>query len=173
MKKGKYKGVSFSLVELLVVIAILTIFSTFAIVSYGSYRQTLWLKNSAREIESVLNSARTMAINQNAHFEVVYGFANNQYWIDLVDSNQNILKPKIVTPITMNENVQMKEIRIGTSTIYSSGLARVHFYPTGRCDYARFYLIKKGDDESSAINYWTVLTYPSTGYPHTFPNQIK
>lgn len=172
MKKHRINIVGFSLLEVLVVLAILGVFSTFAVLSYSNFKKTLWIKNAAREVENLLSNARTKAVNQNSHFQVVYDFRLNKFWIDEIFSNGSIKNPKIFQPFEIDNNIKITDISID-SNIYSSNIAAVHFYPNGRSSYAKFHFIRKGEDESASVNYYTVITYPSTGYAHTFPNEKR
>lgn len=172
MKFLKQYRRAFSLLEMLVVVGILAVFSAFAIVSYGSFRQGLWIKNSAKELEALLNNARTRAINQNSYFQVVFDFSSRQFWVDETLANGNIKNPKVIQPVILEENIEIPEIGID-STTKTSGLAKIRFYPDGKSSYARLYLIKKDDDKTVALNYYTVMTYASTGHTHIYPNQKR
>ncbi|MBN1901583.1 prepilin-type N-terminal cleavage/methylation domain-containing protein [Candidatus Sumerlaeota bacterium] len=164
--------VGFTALEIVVVLVILGVFSTFAIVSYSSYRKQASIKNGTRTVETALSTARALAINQNANFEVTIDIENNQFWIDKLDRRGEIAKPKFLGVNWLPDGVLFSEIRKNNISYYS-GLVRILFRPNGASEYVSIYLIGENMDGSLYHNYYAIRVYPSTGLTHVYKNERK
>ncbi len=168
----KYRQAGYTALEILVVLMIMSLFSTFAILSYSSYRKQARLKSAAQSVESVLATARTLAINQNAYFQVCIDITNRQFWIDELDRRGRIIKPKVTGVKWLPEDVLFSEVRKNGFSYYS-GIVPICFHPSSSAEYASIYIIGENADGSQSENYFTVRVYPSTGLTHIFGNQRK
>ena len=171
MRCFKRRG-GFTALEILVVLLIISVFSTFAILSYRSYRKHARLKNASQSIASVLTTARTLAINQNADFEVCINIDNGHFWIDKLDRLGRITKPKVLGVNWLPEGVLFSEVRKNNFSYYA-GTVPILFRPNSTSEYTSIYMIGENMDGSISENYHTIRIYPSTGLPHTYKNQRK
>lgn len=166
------KSSGFTALEIVVVLIILGIFSTFAILSYSSYRRQACIKNGTRTVEAALSTARALAINQNANFEVCVDVENNQFWINKLDRQGDIAKPKFLGVNWLPEGVLFSEIRKNNFSYYS-GLVTILFRSNGTSEYTSIYLIGENMDGSLNQNYYTIRVYPSTGLTRVYKNERK
>lgn len=147
-------------------------FSTFAILSYSSYRRQARIKNGAQSVNSTITTARALAINQNAGFEVSIDIENGYFWIDKLDRQGAVLKPKFMGINWLPESVLFAEVRKNNYSYYS-GIVTILFLPNGTSEYTSIYLIGENMDGGVSENYFTIRVYPSTGLSHIYKNQRK
>jgi prepilin-type N-terminal cleavage/methylation domain-containing protein len=167
LRKKARKG--YSLLEIIIVLSILAIFSTFAVLSYSTYRHHVRISNSAQEILSTLSTARTFAINQNSYFEVVIDISGQQFWINEVNSSRRTIRPKIVSPKSLNEFVRVTDVKVNALRRLA-GEARILFRPNSTSDQASIHLLRQNDDPGIEENYYTIKLYASTAQSHILPN---
>jgi len=162
----------FTALEIVVVLIILSIFSTFAILSYNTYRRQARIKNGAQTVESTLSTARALAINQNAYFQVCMDIPNGHFWIDKLDRKGGIIKPKVTGVNFLPEGVLFTEIRKNNYSYYS-GIVPILFRPNSSSEYTSIYLIGENMDGTAGQNYYTIRVYPSTALSHIYKNERK
>jgi len=158
--------------EIVIVLMILSVFSTFAILSYSTYRKQARIKEGAKTIQYALTTARTLAINQNANYQVQVDIPNGQFWIDKLDSKGNIARPKVTGINWLPDDVAFVEVRKNTLS-YDTGTVPILFRPNGSSEYASIYLIGANVDAADGGNYFTIRVYSSTGVIQTFKNQRR
>lgn len=160
---------AYSLIELLIVLAILSIFSTLAVLSYGTYRKSLRLKSAAREINTLFSTARNLAIEQNSYFQATIDISNRRIWVDKINYLSNISEPKITTPKQLNDFVTITDVTVNSRTD-TSGVAHIVFRPNATSDYATVHLIRESDDTTVEENYYTIRVYSSTAKSRIYPD---
>jgi len=158
----------YSLLEALTVLVVMAIITSFAVVVYGSYRRAARARSAAQQFEALFGTARTLAINQNAHFQAVLDLGNSGLWIDQVDSLGQVITPKITTPEAWSAYVHPVELFIN-GLPYPTGLARIQFHPNGTSDAARIVLLSEGADSRSTGELLTVKLFSSTARTRTYP----
>ncbi len=80
----------FTMTELVVVIAIIGITLAIAIPSFLSYRPTMRIKGAARDISSILQSARMKAVTRNTNCNVVFTLVNNSFTQDCTNTTTSL-----------------------------------------------------------------------------------
>jgi len=170
LSRNKTRG--FSALEIVVVLVILSIFSTFAILSYNTYRRQARIKNGAQTVESTLSTARALAINQNASFQVCVDILNGHFWIDKLDRKGGVIEPKVTGVNFLPEGALFSEVRKNNYS-YFSGIVTILFRPNSSSEYTSIYLIGENMDGSVSQNYFTIRVYPSTGLSHVYKNERK
>jgi prepilin-type N-terminal cleavage/methylation domain-containing protein len=169
MKLRKTWRKAYSLLEIIVVLVILAVFSTFAVISYSTYREHARINNSAQEILSSLSTARTLAINQNSYYEVVIDITGRQFWINEVDSLRRVVRPKVISPKTLNDFINITDVkRNGVSRF--AGESHILVRPNSTSDQASIHLIREQDNPAIEENYYTVKVYASTAQSQILPN---
>ena len=163
------KQQGYSLLELLVVLVILSIFSTLAILSYGTYRKSLRLKSSAREINTLFSTARNKAIEKNGYFQATIDITNRRIWIDKLNYLFNISEPKITSPKMLTDFVRITDVTVNSRT-ETSGVVHILFRPNGTSDYATVHLIRESEDTAVGENYYTITLYSSTAKSRIYPD---
>jgi prepilin-type N-terminal cleavage/methylation domain-containing protein len=159
----------YSIIEVCIVLVILSLFSTLAILSYGSYRKSLRLKNAAQEISAVLSTARIMAIEQNGYFQASIEISNRRIWVDKVNYLATIVEPKITTPKLLTDLVKITDVTVNSET-KNSGVVHILFRPNATSDFATVHLIREADDPSVEENYYTIKVYSSTARSRIYPD---
>jgi prepilin-type N-terminal cleavage/methylation domain-containing protein len=172
MKTQKNLHRAYSLLEIVIVLAILSIFSTFAILSYSTYREHARIKNSAQEILSTLSTARTLAINQNSYFSVVIDISGRKFWINEVDSFGHTVRPKIISPQSLQELIRITDVKVNTIRRLV-GESRILFRPNSTSDQASIHLLRESDNPAIEENYYTITLYASTAQAQILPNVRK
>jgi len=172
MTLRRNKRAGFTALEIVVVLIILSIFSTFAIISYSTYRRQARIKNGAQTVISTLTTARALAINQNASFQVCIDIPNSHFWIDKLDRKGEIVKPKLTGVNFLPEGALFSEIRKNNYSYYS-GIVTILFRSNSTSEYTSIYLIGENMDGSVSTNYYTIRVYPSTGLTHLYKNERK
>ena len=167
-----HKRRGFSALEIVIVLVILSIFSSFAILSYSSYKKQARVKHAAQAVNSTLTTARTLAINQNADFQVQIDISGRHFWIDQLDSRGRIVKPKVTGSNWLPEGSLFTDVTMGGVT-YNSGRVAIVFDADGSAEYATIHLIGENMDASQPSNYFSIRIYPSTGLTHIYKNQRK
>ena len=162
----------FTALEILIVLLIISIFSTFAILSYSSYRRQARIKQAALAVESTFSTARTLAINHNANFEVAIDIDNGHFWINKLDRRGRIVQPKVTGANWLPEEVLFSEVRKNNYSYYS-GTVPILFRANSSSEYTTIYLLGENSDGSVSGNYYSIRVYPSTGLSHTYKNQRK
>jgi len=158
----------FTFLEALTVLLIIVILTGFAFLVYGSYRRALRARSAAQQITSLLSTARTLAINQNAHTQAVLDLGTSGLWIDQVDGSGQVLTPKLTTPDSWSSYVRVVAVDVN-GVPFQAGLVRILFHPNGTSDAARIVLFSESGDSRSAGDYLTVKLYSSTARSRTFP----
>ena len=151
----------FTMVEALTVLVVIGVLTSFAMLIYGNYRRALRAKSSAKQIESLLTTARTLAINQNAHFQAVLDLNTSGLWIDQVDAAGQVVVPKVTTPENWSVYVRVVEAAVNGVAVQSNGLVRIKFYPNGTSDAARLLLLSEGSP-GRPNDFYTLKIYPPT-----------
>lgn len=144
------------------------ILTSFAVLVYGNHRRALRAKSTARQIETLFTTARTFAINQNAHFQAVLDLNTSGLWIDQVDRAGQVVVPKLTTP--ENWSFYVRVVRATVNGIpYQNGLVRIRFHPNGTSDWAQIVLLGEGGGSHSAGETFTLKLYSSTARSRIFP----
>jgi Tfp pilus assembly protein FimT len=156
----------FSILEALTVVVVMGILSTFVILVYGTHQRGLRTKTSARQIETLFLTARSLAINQNAHFQAVLDLNTQGLWIDRIDTAGLVVVPKVMTPDQWSQFVRIVDGSINGQPIVN-GLARIRFHPNGTSDSARLLLLSEGG-EGRPADYYTVKLYSPTARSRIF-----
>ena len=156
----------------MVVLVILGVFSTFAIISYSSYRRNASIKNGARSVDAIFSTARALAINQNAYFEACLDIENNQFWINKLDRRGDIIAPKFLGVNWLPDGVLFSEIRKNDFSHYS-GLVKILFRPNGSSEYVSIYLTGENMEAGLNQNFFTIRVYSSTGLTHVYKNDRR
>jgi len=158
----------FSFLEALTVLVIIVILASFAFLVYGSYRRALRAKSSAQQIVALFSTARSLAINQNAHTQAVFDLSTSGMWIDQIDRDGRVLAPKLTTPQVWSAYVHVMGMDVNGMP-YPGGLVRIRFRPNGTSDSARILLFSEGADSRSAGESLTLKLYSATARTRTFP----
>ncbi len=163
----RQKAAGFSLIETLTVLIIMGILTSFAIVVYGGYRRAARAKSAARQFENLFNTARALAINQNAYFQAVIDPNTSGLWIDQVDGSGRLVAPKVTTPEIWSAYVRLIELSVNGIPA-SPALIRILFRPNGTSDAARLVLFCEGGTARAAGEFITVKLYSPTARSRTF-----
>ncbi len=163
---------AFSAIEIVVVLLILSAFSTFAIVSYAGYRKQARIRNASRRLETLLTTARALAINHNTPYQVQIDMDNHQFWVDRLDRFGRIEKPKAVPVDWLPDFVRVHDV-VKSGLSYASGTVSILFRPNSTSEYTSIYIISELEDEAAQENYITIRIYPSTGLVKTFRNERR
>lgn len=161
---------AFTTVELLVVALILILLATISLTSLSGRGQLDPKSSEARKISHLLGTARSYALAENGYFRVVIWLDQPSYWIDEVDSSGNVIKPKIITPEPLDENVVIPEVLVD-SVVRTGGEVAIRFTPQGSSSEASIYLIRRGADQTDPALYHTVRLYGPTGRANILKNQ--
>ena len=161
------QATGFTLLEALTVLVIRGILSSLAIVVYTNHRRAVRGRSAARQIEVLFGTARALAINQNTHFQVVFDLNTGGFWIDRIDADGRVVAPKLTTPATWPEYVDVLGIEVN-GAVARSGIVRVRFHPNGTADSARVVLVSRSGDSRSSGDYHTIRLYSSTARSRTF-----
>jgi Tfp pilus assembly protein FimT len=149
------------------VLIVILILTSVAILVYSGYRRAVRTKSTAQQMEALFSTARTLAINQNAHFQAVLDLNLGGLWIDQVDGSGQIVTPKITTPETWSAFVHVLEFTINGAPPQATP-ARILFRPNGTSDSARIVLKCEGGDSRTTTEALTVKLYSSTARSRTF-----
>lgn len=163
----------FSLIEILIVLAILSVLSSAALFTYGSYRKTLSVRRSAQELTSLFSSARSLAINSNAPHAATLDLDRQEFWIDVMSaSGLAVARPKISGRGVPVDFVEIYSVRLATG-LQNSGVVRVLFWPDGRGSYAIVHLRRTLDSASESSSFYSVRVFPATGATQILPNERR
>lgn len=160
----------FTLLEIMTVVVIMALLATMAIAVYSNQRRALRSRLSAKQIETLFSTARTLSINQNAHFQAVLDLATSGLWIDQVDADGSPVSYKITTPETMSSYVQVVDVSVN-GTAYTGGVVRIHFRPNGTSESARIVLLNEGGDSRGPGEYYTIKLYGPTARSRIYPGE--
>jgi prepilin-type N-terminal cleavage/methylation domain-containing protein len=165
--RKRKRTVGFTLLEALTVLAIMGILSSLAVLVYTNQRRAVRARSAARQIEVLFTTARSLAINQNTHFQAVLDLNSEGLWIDQVDAEGRVVAPKLTTPETWPAYVDVIGAEVNGQTT-RSGLVRIRFHPNGTSDSARIVLMSGKNDNMGSEEYMTVKMYGSTARSRTF-----
>ena len=178
----KTKQTGFSLAELMVVLAIMGIVLGVVMFSYTRFLAGTTLDAAARNIKSALDLARSTAISTNTTHRVTFqlqdpnpgvsGVGNRQsFWIDryALDTMGN---PYWIHQITDPEWVQDKVLITDISDTTSTYIY-IEFASDGTAQSRTIHLIQRNDDRNVSLNYYSIVTYPSTAISRIYPHEKK
>lgn len=161
----------FSIAELLVVVVIVAFASSVALLGYSNYRKDAEVRTSAEKVKALMAEARMRAIADDLPSAVVFDLTNQAVWIDDLNSDQTVRRPKVVAPEGLG-NVVIEELKINTFT-YSNEVRRVVFEPDGANPLVVVTLRRDVDDANVDENYYSVQMYPASPVPRVWPNVRK
>jgi Tfp pilus assembly protein FimT len=163
---------AFSLPELLVVIVIVMIASTVSLVAYANYRREASVRSSAESVKSLLVEARTRAIADNLPVAVAFDLTNQVMWVDELESDLSIRRPKVVAPEYFPVDTVLEEVRIN-SAAFTTDIRRVVFRPDGSNPLVTIILRRERAETGGDTNYYTVQMYPASPEPRVLPNERR
>ncbi|MBN1865684.1 hypothetical protein JW916_00175 [Candidatus Sumerlaeota bacterium] len=162
--------------ELATILLIILILTSLSAIGYRRYLDTSVVAVESQKIRKAFATARSWGISQNDYYRVVFSFDDRSYWIDQTDAAGNTVRPKVVTPEPIHQDVAIEELRIG-STSYSSGVRNVRFFPDGRSDEAAVYLVREAllrpPNTPAPTDYYTIRLYGPTARANIFENQRR
>lgn len=159
----------FTIAEVLVVLVIISFASTVSLLAYSNYRKAATVRSAAEMIKRTMVDARYRAIANGTPSQVVFDLTNQAFWVDVLDTDGSILKPKVIQPEPIGEEVVLESVQI-QSTTYSSGQRSVIFQADGTNPLAKVILRREADDPNLDESYYTVQIYPSSAEPHIWAN---
>jgi type IV fimbrial biogenesis protein FimT len=78
---GRKNQKGFTLIEIIVVVVIIGVLSVIAIPNYLRWQPNMKLKGAARDLYSVMQKAKLIAVNTNADTAIIFDTANNKYYL--------------------------------------------------------------------------------------------
>lgn len=126
----------FTLFELLVVLLIMGLMATIAAPYFGRLAPRLEAKATARQVVSLLRSARGEAIRDNREVAVV------------VDLDDRTLRIGSGRGMTVDEGLGL-QLLTGTAELIDDGSGRIRFYPDGTSTGGRVTISDPGSDPGS------------------------
>ncbi len=132
--RGRTAG--FTLVELLVVLLIMGLMASIAAPYFGRLAPRLEAKATARQVVSLLRSARGVAIRDNREVAVV---------VDLDDRTLTIESGR---GMTIDSGLGL-QLFTGTAELIDDGSGRIRFYPDGTSTGGRVTITDPGSDPES------------------------
>ena len=130
----------FTLVELLVVLLIMGLMATIAAPYFGRLGPRLEAKATARQVVSLLRSARGVAIRDNREVAVVVDLDDRTLSIESGgDSGRGM---------TVAEGLGL-QLLTGTAELIDDGSGRIRFYPDGTSTGGRVTITDPGSDPGS------------------------
>lgn len=148
----------------MVVVAILAVGSTIALYSYSSYRRTLSVNSTGRKAQAMMVTAKNLAINSGRPVQMVVNLDKETFWIDGLDRNGNLDKPKIYPEEQAAEFVLIERLRVGPD-VFDSGIHSILFEPDGRNRFVVVTFRREFDDATVAENYTSIRLFPSSREP--------
>lgn len=121
----------FTVVEMVVVIFIAAIISTFAVSTYGKYRQKVDLRNSARAISADCIFLKQKAMADCIHYKIVLDLENNSYKILKGGIKGMASEYDEANAIVKNLNPEGRDIIFSTDHPLNYPNAQIVFQPRG------------------------------------------
>ena len=134
---GRRAGAAgFTLVELLVVLLIMGLMASIAAPYFGRLAPRLEAKATARQVVSLLRSARGVAIRDNREVAVVVDLDSRSL---IIDSGRGM---------TVAEGLGL-QLLTGTAELIDDGSGRIRFYPDGTSTGGRVTISDPGSDSDT------------------------
>lgn len=154
----------FSVIEMLVVLAMITILSGMGVLAYGSFRRQRLLPEGARQVASVLLTARDFSISQNRDYEVTIDIDRDLVWVNRGAEGGPDYLAKVTTPVNTPDFIRILQVVKGGTT-YTSGRVPIAFFPDGTAESATVTLGEEYDDGETV----SIRVYHSTGRSRILP----
>ena len=129
---------SFTLVELLLVVVILGIFIGFSVPSFRKTYLNLSSNNTARNIAFLMRYAQARAIAERANYKLNFDSGNKRCWLEKESVETPGLFEKVYSRLA-RDIILPRDIKV------EAGLNPVNFYPDGKIDSAKIYIICNND----------------------------
>lgn len=166
-----------TLVELLVVLAVSMILLASASAMYVSSRKAGDLSGDTMKVQKLIATARSYAISSPDRFyQATFWPAGSAFWIDEIDTATKVLRPKIVAPEPLSDQVVMAAVSgraIREKLSDGTEVFHVRFYPDGSSDDGSVYLIRKDRKEADPAghNYQQIKIYGPTARTRLFKDK--
>lgn len=134
----------FTLVELLVVLLIMGLMASIAAPYFGRLAPRLEAKATARQVVSLLRSARGVAIRDNREVAVVVNLDDRTLTVDSGGSSGG----GSGRGMTVADGLGL-QLLTGTAELIDDGSARIRFYPDGTSTGGRVTISDPGSDPES------------------------
>lgn len=151
----------------MVVLVIILVASSLALLAYGNFRRSATVRSDAEKIKAILVAARTRAIADGKPSSVLFDLDTQQMWVDDLEANGDIRRPKAVPVEFINPDVLLESVRLGATT-QTTGQARVTFTPEGTNAFVTVLLRRQKADTAVDTNYYSVQLYPSSSEPRVW-----
>ena len=165
---------------MIVVVALLLLFSSIVVLSFSSSRKSTEREKATKQFATLVSLARTIAVNNNGIYQVAYYFPFREMWIDEVDENGVVIRPKIIAPKKLVESVDLIQVRVlprnGVGDVYEKDTAKralITFYPDASSDYAVVTFLHSSFDGTRDDQFDSIVVYSSTGIARTYLNRKK
>lgn len=161
-----------TMIEVVVALIIITLLATISLTSISGRKHLSVVAAQARKIDRALATARSYALAENGHFQVLFLLDKRVFWIDETDAEGNVIRPKIVSPQPFDEDIIIPDI-IVDSIVHQTDPAAIRFFPGGKSSEAAIYILRKGDEPTNERLYYTVKLYSPTGRSDILENQRR
>ncbi|MBN2096914.1 MAG: hypothetical protein JW714_00385 [Candidatus Omnitrophica bacterium] len=92
---------AFTLMEMLVVLGVIILLLGVSIPFFASFSKGAKLKTAAKDVTAILNTARSLAINQRANYSVVFDYSEFPHSYYIADASQTAVNKKYYLPKTI------------------------------------------------------------------------